>query len=78
MTIEEIDRLCAVLRKHGVARACVADVDLTFGDPKESARADSTVNPGPKSCPCRHEEFQHGPDGCLQGCPIDLCLREGV
>lgn len=78
MTCTEVDEILTVLRKHGVRRATVSGLSVEFGlgpaiDPARQKTERKTID----VCKCGHPMWNHTAAGCVEMCPIDLCVDEG-
>jgi hypothetical protein len=80
MNLDALKALADWMRSTGAVRAKVEGVELELGPALPYApsppAAELRDEPEPK-CLCGHSLDQHGPAGCLAGCPMDLCVGSG-
>lgn len=86
----ELEPLLVLLRSHGIARYEADGISVEFHAEQQSTRTGfmqdmlksapaAAQPPDDETCTCGHKILtDHNEQGCLHGCEIDTCGRQGT
>jgi hypothetical protein len=81
--LNDLKSLLDVLRASGVTAYSQGELHITLGPVKAPASlerkgpAPEKSSLQPSICRCGHTYTRHRETGCVEGCPITLCVNDG-